>query len=59
LSATQLTVEKNLENGKPLSFENTQISLEQDANTLNTAKKTTRVGIRTKKVVAPFEFVAW
>jgi hypothetical protein len=54
----ELTLEKKFENGKPLSFENTQMSLEADANILNIAKNTMMVGMRTKKVVAPFEFVA-
>ena len=55
----QLTVEKKFENGRPLSLENTQISLETDAKTLNSVKRRTRAGIRTKKFVAGFEFVAW
>jgi hypothetical protein len=42
-----------------LSFENTQISLETDAKTLNSANKKMITGIRVKKVVAGFEFVAW
>jgi hypothetical protein len=42
-----------------LSFENTQISLEEDANRLNTAKNMIMVGIITKNVVAGFEPVAW
>jgi hypothetical protein len=42
-----------------LSFENTQISLEVDAKTLNSAKRKIITGIRAKKVVAGFEFVAW
>jgi hypothetical protein len=54
-----LTVEKNFENGRPLSFENTQISLETEAKTLNSANKKMITGIRVKKVVAGFEFVAW
>jgi hypothetical protein len=55
----RLTAEKKFENGKPLSFENTQISLETDAKTLNIANKKIITGIRVKKVVAGFEFVAW
>jgi hypothetical protein len=42
-----------------LSFENTQINLETDAKTLNMANKKMITGIRVKKVVAGFEFVAW
>ena len=57
-TSKELTLEKKFENGKPLSFENTQMSLEEDANILNIAKNTMMVGMRTKKVVAPFEFVA-
>lgn len=41
-----------------MSFENVQISLEEDAKILNTAKNMIMVGITTKKVVAGFEFVA-
>ena len=59
LTSKELTLEKKTENGKPLSFENTQSNLEADAKTLNIAKYTIMVGMRTKKVVAPFEFVAW
>ena len=55
----QLTVEKKFENGSPLSLENTQISLETDAKTLNSVKSRMRAGIRTKKLVAGIEFVAW
>jgi hypothetical protein len=55
----QLTVEKKFENGRPLSLENTQISLETDAITLNSVKSRMRAGIRAKKVVAGIEFMAW
>jgi hypothetical protein len=55
----QLTVEKKFENGRPLSLENTQISRETDANTLNRVKSKIRAGINTKKFVAGIEFVAW
>jgi len=52
-------VEKKFENGRPLSLENTQISLETDAKTLNSVKSRMRAGIKTKKFVAGIEFVAW
>ena len=54
----RLRAEKNFENGRPLSVENTQISLETDAKTLNMANKKIITGIRVKNVVAGFEFVA-
>lgn len=52
-------MEKKFENGRPLSFENTQMSRETDAKTLNRVKSRIRAGIKTKKFVAGIEFVAW
>lgn len=42
-----------------MSLENTQISRETDAKTLNRVKSKIRAGIKTKKFVADVEFVAW
>jgi hypothetical protein len=51
-------VEKKFENGRPLSFENTQISRETDAKTLKRTNSRIKAGIKTKKFVAGIEFVA-
>jgi hypothetical protein len=54
----QRTLEKNFENGKPLSRENAQTSRETDAKMLNSATNMMITGIRVKKVAAGFDFVA-